>query len=174
MAADARLEAGSVEPLKEGSEADIRPGRGQASDMDRSSRLLLAISIGLGLALAAGGAASAGTSPCAGKAPAVGAAVHGPVLDVIDGETLCVALGATPDHWVALRLAGLPRAAAPARGQEDRARGVLMAVAFSQNVTCRVVATDRAGASAVCDLDGLAIPKRMQTSGAVDAGWVWR
>lgn len=132
------------------------------------------MSIGLGLALAVGGAASARTSPCTGKAPAVGAAVHGPVLDVIDGETLCVALGATPDHWVALRLAGLRRAAGPAQGREDQSRGVLMAVAFSQNVTCRVVATNSAGASAVCDLDGLAIPKRMQTSDAVEAGWVWR
>jgi hypothetical protein len=120
--------------------------------------LLLAISIGAGLALAGAGAASAAT--CAGKAPAAGASVHGPVLEVIDGQTLCVALGATPDRWVALKLAGTA----------GRSRGALMAVAFSQTVTCRVVA---AGA-AVCDLDGRSIAARVGESEAMRLGMAWR
>ena len=38
-------------------------------------------------------------------APSVGAEIHGPVLKVLDSERLCVALGATPDQWIEVRLA---------------------------------------------------------------------
>jgi len=53
---------------------------------------------------------------CTARQPAPGAVVRGPVLPVRDGETLCVALGATPDLWLPVRLAQTtpaPTAAAP-------------------------------------------------------------
>jgi hypothetical protein len=41
---------------------------------------------------------------CRAPAPAVGQTVSGPVLHVIDGRTLCIAQGPTPDRWIALRI----------------------------------------------------------------------
>jgi endonuclease YncB( thermonuclease family) len=140
--------------------------------MSWASKPLLVIVIGLGLLLIRAPGAAASTSACKGAPPSIGAAVHGPVLDVVDGETLCVALGPTPDRWVALKLADAPNAA-PTNGA-DRARGALMAVAFARNVDCRVVAADKAGRSAVCVLDGRSIVARMREHDAVSVGLAWR
>ena len=141
--------------------------------MSWASKLLLVIVVGLGSLLIRAPGASAATTPCKGPPPSVGAEVHGPVLDVVDGKTLCVALGPTPDRWVALKLAGAPPADLP-NDRTDQARGALMAVAFARNVTCRVVAADKAGRSAVCVLDGRSIVVRMREHDAVSVGLAWR
>lgn len=74
---------------------------------------------------------SASIQTCRAPAPAAGTTVSGPVLHVIDGRTLCIAQGPTPERWIPLRisptLAALP---------VDRER--LMAAAFSRSLTCRI------------------------------------
>ncbi len=120
--------------------------------------------------IGAAGAAQA-EAPCQGSAPVVGAEIHGPVLQVVDSERLCVALGATPDQWVEVALAPEPlqkTAAHPAN------RGSLMAVAFAQNITCKIV--DIAGGLPVasCRLDDQSVRALTRESAAYVAGQAWR
>ena len=77
---------------------------------------------------------------CGAAAPPIGSVVHGPVLQVIDARTVCVALGALPDHWLALRLTR--------RIDEDTGRSARRL--FSQTVTCRVTGADAMGILGVC------------------------
>ncbi len=116
------------------------------------------------------GAAHAET-PCQGSTPVVGAEIRGPVLQVLDSERLCVALGATPDQWVEVALAPEPlqkTAAHPAN------RGSLMAVAFAQNITCKIV--DIAGGLpvAACRLDDQSVRALTREPAAYVAGQAWR
>ncbi|HTX50631.1 MAG TPA: hypothetical protein VME40_14690 [Caulobacteraceae bacterium] len=83
---------------------------------------------------------------CAAPAPRVGELISGPVLQVVDGRNLCVALGPTPRQWVAIEVADAPA---------DVPRGALMAVVFGRTITC--VVTDRGPggrARALCVKDG--------------------
>ena len=78
---------------------------------------------------------------CAAPAPAIGALLSGSVLQVMDGETLCVALGPTPAQWVKVHLAEVPSG--------DRA--ALMDAFFARRVSCVVIATAaRRGVTAHC------------------------
>ena len=127
-------------------------------------------------ALAAAGflmaAGSAHAAICTGVAP-VGGVLRGPVLQVEDGATLCVALGAMPETWVRLTLADAP-AANPiqrASNTDENPRGTLMAVAFGQTVDCRLQADGRA----LCTLqDGRSVGTLLQTRAAWAAGRAWR
>jgi hypothetical protein len=116
--------------------------------------------------------ADAADSICTAQVPAEGV-VHGPVLQVEDGATLCVALGATPDRWVRLTLADAP-AANPiqyAASTDENPRGTLMAVAFSQTVDCQVQPDGRA----LCALaDGRSVGALLKTRAAWAAGKEWR
>ena len=104
---------------------------------------------------------------CRGPAPAVGAVVTGPVLHVIDGQTLCIAQGPTPDHWIPLtiasRLASLPA---------DRER--LMAAAFSRALTCQVTGDRGATRSARCTLDGRPLDSLMTDPATLTQAATWR
>ena len=126
---------------------------------------------GFALALSAGGAQAG--QVCGASAPAVGTQVRGPVLHVLDGDHLCIALGETPDRWLEVELAdaGLVRASS---NSGDNLRGALMSVAFAQNITCRIV--DRAGdrAVAVCRLDGQPLGGLALKPQAIGAGRAWR
>src|SRR5581483_5262999 len=64
---------------------------------------------------------------CTAAAPARGVSFTGTVLQVIDGRTLCVAFGPSPDQWVRVRLTDVGPALP---------RGALMATAFAREVTC--------------------------------------
>lgn len=116
--------------------------------------------------------AKAADSVCTGQIPAEGS-LRGPVLQVEDGATLCVALGATPDRWVRLTLADAP-ASNPiqqAASTDENPRGTLMAVAFSQMVDCQVEADGRAR----CALpDGRSVGALLKTRAAWAAGKEWR
>ncbi len=111
-------------------------------------------------------------SVCTGQAPASGV-LRGPVLQVEDGDTLCVALGATPDSWVRITLADAP-AANPiqrASNTDENPRGTLMAVAFSQTVDCRLLADGKA----LCALqDGRSVGALLTTRAAWAVGKEWR
>lgn len=124
-----------------------------------------------GFLLGANQAHAAG-SVCTAAAPVDGV-LRGPVLQVEDGATLCVALGATPDQWVRLTLADAP-AANPiqrAASTDENPRGTLMAIAFSQMVDCQVQADGRA----LCALqDGRSVGALLKTRAAWAAGKEWR
>jgi hypothetical protein len=93
------------------------------------------------------------------------------VLQVLDADHLCVALGATPDQWVEIQLAPEPVATTATL---QPSRGSLMAVAFAQTVTCRVV--DRAGdlPVAACRLDDQSLRGLTRQPAAYVAGQAWR
>ncbi|MDP3633207.1 hypothetical protein [Phenylobacterium sp.] len=136
-----------------------------ASTPQKLSGLIGAIAL-----LSFAGAAHAETV-CQGSAPDVGAEIHGPVLQVLDSERLCVALGATPDQWVEVALAPEPlqkTAAHPA------SRGSLMAVAFAQNITCRIVDVAGGLPLAACRLDDQSVRALTREPAAYVAGQAWR
>jgi hypothetical protein len=118
------------------------------------------LALGAAIALFVVGGASAQTSPCRGEAAAAGAEIHGPVLHVLDGQTLCVAKGTDPSQWTAVRLDDAPQAAS---------WGALMSVAFGKDVTC---VAEGAGGGAICRLDGRSIGAQLE--GAAKAGVAWR
>lgn len=121
--------------------------------------------------------AEAATGPvadnlCTAEGPASGQ-LRGPVLQVEDGATLCVALGATPDTWVRVTLADAPSSSGIQRASstDENPRGTLMAVAFSQMVDCDVQADGRA----LCRLqDGRSVGALMKTRAAWAVGKEWR
>jgi glucose/arabinose dehydrogenase len=85
---------------------------------------------------------------CTAAAPARGASFTGTVLQVIDGRTLCVANGPTPDQWVRVRLTD---------ANPTAPRGALMAAAFAKQVVCVAAAADGEGVQAVCEADGQSV-----------------
>jgi hypothetical protein len=89
------------------------------------------------------------TAACAGAAPADGASIAGPVLQVESGDTVCVALGPSPTQWVRVVLAD---------AGADAAKGALMAAAFSRDVICVTAgAADGGGVRGVCVADGVSV-----------------
>ncbi len=114
------------------------------------------MALGMAASLAAAGPAGAQTcpvrlppAPCTASAPGPGERFTGPVLQVLDARTLCVALGPAPDQWVQVEIAD----AAP-----DAGRGALMGAAFGRDVQCVVTRRAASGVRAVCiDLDGISV-----------------
>jgi hypothetical protein len=111
-----------------------------------------------------------GVAACTAAPPARGVSFSGTVLQVIDGRTLCVASGPTPDQWVRVRLsdaaAGLPR-------------GALMATAFSREVTCVAGPPDAetasgGGVTAVCVVDGRSVGEAASQPDATAQAADWR
>jgi len=103
---------------------------------------------------------------CRAKAPAAGQTVNGPVLHVIDGRTLCVAQGPTPDQWIPLRISP----AVPAL-PVDRER--LMAAAFSQALTCKVTGGG-AVKTASCTLAGRPLETLLTEPATITQAKTWR
>ena len=120
------------------------------------------IALSLAFALVAGGAAAAQDMPCRGAAPASGVALRGPVLHILDGRTLCVARGADPSQWAAVRLADAPTAPS---------WGALMGLAFGKDVECLM--QDAAG-TAVCRVAGQSLGPQLSGADAIRAGAAWR
>jgi hypothetical protein len=78
---------------------------------------------------------------CSARPPAPGQAFSGAVLQVIDGHTLCVALGPTPDLWVRVRIAD----ASP-----QSTRQALMVAVFAKSVTCTLTDSSASDPEARC------------------------
>jgi hypothetical protein len=108
------------------------------------------------MATAFAGSVSA-TDICQGPRPA--GAVHGPVLAVPDGSSLCVATGASPSAWVRIPLPQL-RTTRPA----------LMAAAFGKNATCTI---DPQGRGA-CVIEGQSLAGALHQPEIVNAAFGWR
>jgi len=140
----------------------------------RSSFLIISMAAGLLASTADAGVVRASlgspTSPaptvaCAAAAPMAGRAFAGPVLQVIDGETLCVAQGPLPKDWIRVRIAGAPAGSS---------RQTLMAASFGQVVACVAVKSARPGPEARCTLDGASMSGLIAGDAARRAGMTWR
>jgi hypothetical protein len=119
------------------------------------------IRLALALVLLSAGAAAAQTTPCGGEGPAAGVEIRGPVLHVLDGQTLCVATGSDPSQWMALKLEDAPAASS---------WGALMSVAFGKDVTCIGQGARR---TAICRIEGRPIGAQLDGE-ATKAGVAWR
>jgi hypothetical protein len=134
------------------------------------SRLSLT-ALALGLALSAGAAQA--QSLCSAPAPVAGETFRGPVLHVDDGESLCIALGDTPDRWVEVRLADAPlQQLAAANGASPR--GTLMAATFAQMLTCTSLGEVESRTTAVCRLEDQPVADLLRKSASVENGRSWR
>ncbi|PZQ55666.1 MAG: hypothetical protein DI570_21860 [Phenylobacterium zucineum] len=120
------------------------------------------------LATALSGAAQAAV--CRGEAPAGAETIRGPVLHVLDGDTLCVALGADPSTWVAVRVAGALGRASTATPQRE----TLMAASFGQDVTCRITGQGDGVALGECRTAAGSVADMAQDAAYVSAGRGWR
>lgn len=136
-----------------------------------SARLALGLLFCLAAAFPACALEDVQASACGAPIPPEGVSFSGPVLQVIDGERLCVATGPSPQDWIEVRPVGLrPAAALPAA----QARALLMSATFSRRLDC--VAGQRIGeaVAAVCTVEGGALPAEMQAARA-RPGWTeWR
>lgn len=130
--------------------------------------LLLSLLLAGGLAV---GQAQAQDGVCRGKAPEVGATLKGPVLHVIDGERLCVALGPATDQWVEVQVsdASLQKASAG-----KPARGSLMAAAFARNAACSVTGIVDGRAVAACRIEDRPLAETLGQPDIVRIGQAWR
>lgn len=100
---------------------------------------------------------------CTAAAPQLGQAFSGSVIQVIDGRTLCVAKGPSPEQWILVQLEG-----------DTGGRGALMATAFAKPVTCVArTRTDR-GLVAQCAVDGVDLGEAMRTPAIAVEAVTWR
>ena len=132
---------------------------------------------GLSLCALSGPARADAAQPCTGPNPVAGVEIRGPVLHVIDGETLCVALGYAPDTWIRLKLADAPKAS-PIRRVSSRVqadpRSVMMAAAFAKMADC-ITEQDRDGqVVAVCTVDGAPLGSALREGSVIAASQDWR
>ena len=132
---------------------------------------------GLSLWAVAGSAKAAPAEPCTGPHPVAGVQIRGPVLHVIDGETICVALGYAPDRWIRLRLADAP-IPSPVRRVSNREeadpRRVMMAAAFAKMAECRTELDADREVVAVCTVDGAPLGRALRDGAVIAAGMSWR
>ena len=103
---------------------------------------------------------------CRAQAPAAGQTISGPVLHVIDGRTLCIAQGPTPDQWIPVRISPAV-AALPA----DRDR--LMAAAFAQSLECRITGGG-AVKLATCTVAGRPLDALLAEPATITQAKAWR
>lgn len=119
----------------------------------------------VGLAVLAFGAPALAQT-CRGPAPAAGQTISGPVLHVIDGRTLCLAQGPTPDQWVPVRIS-------PAVTALPADRDRLMAAAFAQSLTCKVTGGG-AVKVATCTVAGRPLDALLAEPATITQAKAWR
>jgi hypothetical protein len=96
---------------------------------------------------------------CQGPPPTSRVAVHGPVLAVPDGSSLCVATDASPSTWIRIPLSHL-----------QTTRPALMAAAFGKNATCVVDARGRGS----CVIEGQSLAAALHQPELVETAADWR
>lgn len=138
--------------------------------MSRSKRILIVLGLLLGVALVAT-EAQAKEAVCRGPAPAVGAQLKGPVLQVIDGEHMCVAVDASPSTWVELQVLDPRLVRASTAGN---ARGRLMAAAFARDAVCVITGANGGRATAACMIEGERLGARLNQPQIAKAAQIWR
>lgn len=114
--------------------------------------------------------------PCTGPSPVAGVEIKGPVLHVIDGATLCVALGFEPDTWIPLRLLDAPPESPIRKASTSGAhpRGALMEAAFGKMALCRTVKDRDGRTAAACEVDGKPLGRSLSDPQVIAASYGWR
>jgi len=102
---------------------------------------------------------------CSAAPPVRGESFSGTVLQVIDGQTLCVARGPTADQWVRVRLTDAGAA---------NPRGALMAAAFAKAVVCVAAAAEAEGVAGVCIANGRSVGRAAAEPDATAQAADWR
>lgn len=102
---------------------------------------------------------------CSAAAPAPGAVLSGPVLQVMDGQTLCIAQGPTPDRWIQVRLEGMVN---------PGARSALMAASFAKDVVCNVERRNPEGVVGRCAVDGAPLDELVESGSIRAQAAAWR
>lgn len=138
--------------------------------MSGFKRFLVGAGLLLGLVLLAS-EAQAQDDVCRGQAPAPGKVLRGPVLHVIDGQRLCIALDALPSRWVEVQVTQHPLLQA---STNTNARGTLMAAAFGQDAVCMVTGQVDGRPLAACMIGGEDIAQRLRQPEAIKIGLAWR
>jgi micrococcal nuclease len=135
--------------------------------------------VAIGLALAPASVAMA--DPCRavsdeGWRPAglaAGATFSGPVVHVIDGDSLCVAIGQGQDGWVEVRLADFY--APELRAGGSQAKSTLERLALGRSATCEAGATSYDRIVARCRIGDRPLGDSMRAAGLREAGnGTWR
>jgi len=97
---------------------------------------------------------------------------------VIDGQTLCVALGFEPDTWVQLRIADAPAPASLVRASTDATgpnpRGALMEAALARMAVCRTHRDDDGQVVAACEVEGKSLGRSLRDPAVIAASYGWR
>ena len=123
--------------------------------------------------------ATMAADPCEGPRPVAGVEIRGPVLHVIDGRTLCVALGFETSTWIRLTVADAPATlpvlkTSTAGMGEPSPRGALMHAALAKMATCRTVAADDGSVEALCEVEGRPLGDLLRDPDVVQASYGWR
>lgn len=134
----------------------------------------LALLAGLA-ALALG--ASAHADPCKaipdnGRVPAFlqpGRSFSGPVVRVLDGDSLCVAVGDGPESWVEVRLVDFYAAESGSPGG-PAAKAALERIALGKVATCTAGAQSYDRVISACTIAGRAIGETMRASHVPEGG----
>lgn len=115
--------------------------------------------------------ASAAQAACNAPAPATGAVIHGPVLQVTDGDHICVATGADRAEWVELLIRGADEG--PVVQSDRLGAALLMSVAFARTADCAVAADAKGRKVADCRIDGQPLADLLRRPGAIEAANAW-
>ncbi|OJU09369.1 MAG: hypothetical protein BGN86_08170 [Caulobacterales bacterium 68-7] len=99
----------------------------------------------------------------------LGATFTGQVVEVIDGDSLCVAVGPTPREWVEVRLGDFyaPEVATP---EGLAARAALEGLAKGHTAQCVAGFATYDRIAAVCRIDGASIGDQMRAAGIKESG----
>lgn len=132
---------------------------------------------GLACAFAALGVSGAMADPCKaipdhGPAPAYlrsGSTFTGPVVYVGDGDSLCVAVGHSPENWVEVRLQDFyaPELHDPTG---PAAKATLSRLAMGNRATCRVDHQSYDRVVARCEIGGRSLGILMRSAGVSEGG----
>jgi endonuclease YncB( thermonuclease family) len=100
---------------------------------------------------------------------AAGRTIAGPVTYVGDGDSLCVAVGKTPDQWVEVRLADFyaPELSEPGGKAAKRA---LERIALGERLVCVAGRRTWDRVAATCTLRGVPVAALMRRAGVVEGG----
>lgn len=98
-----------------------------------------------------------------------GETFSGPVVHVIDGDSLCVAVGPGHENWVEVRLADFWASESKQAGG-PAARAALERIALGKEAVCVANLSTYDRIAALCSIDGRSIGDQMRTAGIHGGG----
>lgn len=115
--------------------------------------------------------AGSAQAACNAPTPATGAVIHGPVLQVTDGDHICVATGTEPSDWAELLIKGADEG--PVVQPDRLGAALLMSVAFAKTADCTIVTDAKGRKVADCRIDGQPLVDLLKRPGAIEAANAW-